>query len=62
MPPQFIIKRYFADLASSQTTEKSAAGKTQGLVTAADVESEQAIIATIRDAFPTASISGRRKC
>ena len=48
-----IIKRYFADLASSQTTEKSAAGKTQGLVTAADVESEKAIIATIRDAFPT---------
>ena len=48
-----IIERYFADLASSQTTEKSAAGKTQGLVTAADVESEQAIIATIRDAFPT---------
>ena len=47
-----IIKRYFADLASSETTEKTSAGQTQGLVTAADVESERAIIAIIRAAFP----------
>jgi len=48
-----IIKRYFADLAHSQTTEKVNAGQTQGLVTAADVEAERAIIATIRTVFPT---------
>ena len=48
-----IIKRYFADLASSDTTEKTSAGQTQGLVTAADVESERAIIEIIRAAFPS---------
>jgi len=48
-----IIKRYFADLPNSNTTEKTTAGQTQGLVTAADVEAEHAIIATIRAAFPT---------
>lgn len=48
-----IIKRYFADLANSETTEKTSAGQTQGLVTAADVESECEIIAIIRAAFPS---------
>lgn len=51
-----IIKRYFADLANSQTAEKTTAGQTQGLVTAADVEAERAIIDTIRAAFPTHQI------
>ncbi len=48
-----IIKRYFSDLAQSNTTEKTCSGQTQGLVTAADVEAERAIIDTIRSALPT---------
>lgn len=48
-----IINRYFLDLAQSGTTEKKSAGQTQGLVTAADVEAERAIIETIAAAFPS---------
>lgn len=48
-----IIASHFADLGNTATTEKTAAGQMQGLVTAADVEAEQTIIAIISAAFPT---------
>ena len=53
-----IIKRYFADLASSRTTEKSSGNQKEGLVTAADVEAESAILTTIRQTFADHQILG----
>ncbi|MFK7767763.1 MAG: inositol monophosphatase [Mariniblastus sp.] len=47
-----ILKKYFADLASAGIENKTTDQQYQGIVTQADVESEQAIIATIRAAFP----------
>ncbi len=47
-----ILKKYFADLASAGIENKSTDQQYQGIVTQADVESEQAIIQTIRNAFP----------
>ncbi len=47
-----IIKRYFGDLAGVTATEKTSAGQSQGLVTAADVEAERAIISVIKSVFP----------
>ncbi len=50
-----IVARYFADLASARIEDKQAktsGDSHQGLVTAADVEAEQAIITAIRTRFP----------
>lgn len=47
-----IIQRYFNDLAHSETTQKITNDQTEGLVTAADVQSERAIIDTIGQHFP----------
>ena len=47
-----ILKKYFADLASAGIENKTTDQQYQGLVTQADVESEQAIIAKIRESFP----------
>ena len=47
-----VTRKYFADLSSAQISNKSVAEKDEGLVTKADIESERAIIALIRDTFP----------
>ena len=47
-----IAKRYFHDLAAADIKVKQSAKGDQGLVTIADIESERAIVATIREHFP----------
>jgi myo-inositol-1(or 4)-monophosphatase len=47
-----ILMRHFSDLTLIMATEKTKNNQAQGLVTSADVESERAIIATIRKHFP----------
>lgn len=47
-----LIRRYFNDLANTKATEKITNHQTEGLVTAADVQSERTIIETIRRSFP----------
>ena len=49
-----VIRRYFEQGFTTQT--KFTAGDAQGLVTQADIESEQVIVATIRNAFPEHAI------
>ena len=47
-----IASRYFADLASAAIENKTDQAGYQGIVTKADIESEQAIIEIIRNEFP----------
>lgn len=47
-----VTLRHFADLAAAGITEKTNARHSEGLVTRADIESEQAIVDTIRQSFP----------
>lgn len=47
-----IALRYFADLDSAGIADKTQGEKSEGLVTKADVEAEQAIVATIKQSFP----------
>ena len=50
-----VVAAYFADLASAGITDKTADAKSEGLVTAADVEAEKAIVELIRSNFPNHS-------
>ena len=50
-----VVAAYFADLASAGITDKTADAKSEGLVTAADVEAEKAIVDLIRSKFPNHS-------
>jgi myo-inositol-1(or 4)-monophosphatase len=47
-----IVSKYFANLASAGIETKTADEKYQGIVTQADVESENVIVAEIKRAFP----------
>ncbi|MDA8563711.1 inositol monophosphatase [Mariniblastus sp.] len=47
-----IVSAYFADLSSAGIEDKARNEQSEGLVTKADVESEQAIVASIRRSFP----------
>ena len=47
-----IVANYFKDLSTAGITDKISDAKSEGIVTAADVEAEQAIIKTIAAAFP----------
>ncbi len=47
-----VASRYFADLDSAGIVGKTQDERSEGLVTKADVEAEQAIVATIRRTFP----------
>lgn len=47
-----VTSQYFADLASAGIVGKTQDEQSEGLVTKADVESEQAIVATIKQHFP----------
>jgi myo-inositol-1(or 4)-monophosphatase len=47
-----ITSRYFSDLSTANIVNKLNGEVSQGLVTKADVESEQAIVDVIRDSFP----------
>lgn len=46
-----VVASYFADLASAGITDKTAGNQSEGLVTAADVEAEKAIVELIRSNF-----------
>ncbi len=50
-----VVEAYFADLASAGITDKTSDAKSEGLVTAADVEAEKAIVDAIRSTFPNHS-------
>jgi myo-inositol-1(or 4)-monophosphatase len=47
-----VVSRYFADLASAGIADKTTDAKSEGLVTAADVEAESAIVELIRSNYP----------
>ena len=47
-----ITSGYFSDMSSAGVIEKNQDQQSEGLVTKADVESEQAIVTTIRETFP----------
>jgi len=56
-----ITSRYFADLASAGVVGKASGDQSEGLVTKADIESEQAIVSCIRNSFPDHHFLGEEK-
>lgn len=53
-----VARAYFADLSKAEISTKDSTTGYQGIVTKADIEAEQAIIETIKAAFPQHSFLG----